>query len=122
MERAFFSFPNFIIAEYPTMQLKWYNYLSCFFAGFVLANVVPHFVQGICGNPFPTPFANPPGKGLSSPLVNVLWGLLNLVIGYWLYRGGKISNQKIVTVILFFLGIALCSITCGLNFAGKLPQ
>jgi hypothetical protein len=27
-------------------------------------------------------FAKPPGKGLSSPTINVLWGLLNLVIGY----------------------------------------
>jgi hypothetical protein len=102
--------------------MKWYNYLSSLFAGFFLANAVPHFVQGICGNFFPTPFANPPGVGLSSPTVNVLWGLLNLVAGYWLYRAGKISNRKIVTIIIFFLGIAICGIMLSFSFAHKMAQ
>ena len=104
------------------MKMKWYNYLVCFFAGLFLANFVPHFVQGICGNSFPSPFSSPPGKGLSSPLVNVLWGLLNLIVGYWLYRAGKISNQKIVTIIIFFIGIALCSILNSIGFADKMVQ
>jgi hypothetical protein len=42
---------------------------------------VPHFVQGICGNPFQSPFAKPPGKGESSPLSNALWGFANLLAG-----------------------------------------
>jgi hypothetical protein len=45
--------------------------VACFFAGAFLANFVPHFVHGISGDRFPTPFANPPGKGLSSPTLNV---------------------------------------------------
>jgi len=102
--------------------MKWYNYLACLFAGFFLANSVPHFVQGICGNFFPTPFAHPAGIGLSSPTVNVLWGLLNLIAGYWLYRAGKISNRKIVTVIIFFSGIALCSIMLSVSFTHKMVQ
>jgi len=102
--------------------MKWYNYLACLFAGFFLANAVPHFVQGICGNSFPTPFAHPAGIGLSSPTVNVLWGLLNLIIGYWLYRAGKISNRKIITVIIFFLGIAICSIMLSIGFTHKMVQ
>ncbi len=53
--------------------VNWYNYIACFFAGVFFANVVPHFVQGISGDRFPTPFAHPPGKGLSSPTVNVVW-------------------------------------------------
>ena len=32
----------------------------------------------------PQSFASPPGKGQSSPTVNVLWGTLNLVVGYLL--------------------------------------
>ena len=32
--------------------------------------------------PFQSPFATPPGEGLSSPTVNVLWGFFNLVIGH----------------------------------------
>jgi hypothetical protein len=69
--------------------MPWYFYVLEFFSGAFLANAVPHFVQGISGNPFPTPFSKPPGVGDSSPLVNVVWGFGNLVVGalllhrYW---------------------------------------
>src|SRR5579872_1439762 len=62
--------------------MPWYIYLAYFFGGAFLVNAVPHFVNGISGRAFPSPFASPPGKGLSSPTVNVLWGTLNAVIGY----------------------------------------
>ncbi len=61
--------------------LPWYVYLLQFVAGLFLANGVPHFVQGISGHWFQSPFASPPGRGESSPVVNVLWGFLNLAIG-----------------------------------------
>ncbi len=41
--------------------MNWYDYVACLFAGMFLANVVPHFVHGISGDRFPTPFANPVG-------------------------------------------------------------
>jgi hypothetical protein len=47
----------------------------------VLANAIPHTVQGICGNRFRTPFASPSGVGESSAIVNVIWGLANFAIG-----------------------------------------
>jgi hypothetical protein len=100
--------------------MKWYSYISCFFAGMFLANFVPHFIHGVSGDGFPTPFANPPGKGLSSPTVNVLWGLFNLVIGYLLYRGGKISNAKMLTVILFFAGVVTMSVMLSIAFVEKM--
>jgi hypothetical protein len=53
-----------------------------FFAGALLANGAPHFVQGACGYRFPSPFASPPGAGESSPVVNVLWGFANLAVGF----------------------------------------
>ena len=62
--------------------LPWYIYLLQFVAGLFLANGVPHFVQGISGHWFQTPFASPPGVGESSPVVNVLWGFLNLAVGF----------------------------------------
>jgi hypothetical protein len=61
--------------------MPWYFYLLEFLGGMFLANGVPHFVQGISGNPFQSPFAKPPGVGESSPLVNALWGFRNLVAG-----------------------------------------
>lgn len=99
--------------------MKWYNYLACFFAGFFLANVVPHYVHGVSGDGFPSPFANPPGKGLSSPLVNVLWALFNLVVGYYLYRAGKINSGNRIALLVFFFGIAACSIMLSLAFVAK---
>jgi hypothetical protein len=61
--------------------MPWYYYVACFFAGAFLANGVPHFVQGISGNKFQTPFASPPGVGESSAIVNVIWGWFNLLVG-----------------------------------------
>jgi hypothetical protein len=54
------------------------------------------------GHPFQSPFAKPPGEGLSSSTVNVLWGFFNLVVGYVLIcRVGNFdlhSTDHIVTL------------------------
>ncbi len=63
-------------------SLPWYIYLLQFVSGLFLANGVPHFVQGVSGHWFQTPFASPPGVGESSPVINVLWGFLNLAVGF----------------------------------------
>ena len=61
--------------------MEWYEYLAYFGAGLFLANGVPHFVNGISGRRFQTPFASPPAVGESSPLVNVVWAFVNFVCG-----------------------------------------
>jgi hypothetical protein len=66
--------------------MPWYDYLAHFIAGAFLANGVPHFVQGICGNKFQTPFASPRGVGESSAIVNVIWGWCNFIGGGVLLR------------------------------------
>jgi hypothetical protein len=99
--------------------MHWYEYVACFFAGTFFANVVPHFVHGISGDPFPTPFAKPPGKGLSSPTVNVVWALVNLVLGYVLFRAGKVANAGDVALGVFFAGIAAISLMMSVRFAEK---
>src|ERR1700724_1692596 len=99
--------------------MNWYHYIATFFAGMSFANVVPHFVHGISGDRFPTPFAHPPGKGLSSPTVNVLWALLNLLVGYLLFRAGKISSGDGWTLVIFFAGIAAISTMSSVHFAKK---
>src|SRR5271168_5157638 len=48
------------------VAMRWYHYLAYFFGGAFLANTVPHYVNGISGNAFQSPFASPPGEGLSS--------------------------------------------------------
>ena len=99
--------------------MKWYQYIACFFAGAFLANFVPHFINGVSGNAFPSPFANPPGKGLSSPTVNVLWSLFNLLLGYFLFNGGKVTNNK-WTKLIFFIGVSAMSIMLSISFADKM--
>jgi hypothetical protein len=66
--------------------MPWYDYLAHFVAGAFLANGVPHFVQGICGNKFQSPFASPRGVGESSAIVNVIWGWFNFIVGGVLLR------------------------------------
>jgi len=37
--------------------MPWYDYLAYFFAGVFLDNGIPHFINGISGKPFSSPFA-----------------------------------------------------------------
>lgn len=99
--------------------MEWYQYLAAFFAGAVLANTVPHFIHGISGDKFPTPFAKPPGKGLSSAPVNMVWSLFNLIIGYLLFRAGKVAEAQTLTIILFFAGIAAMGVILSNHFQHK---
>jgi hypothetical protein len=102
--------------------MNWYNYVACFFAGAFLANFVPHFVHGISGDRFPTPFARPPGKGLSSPTLNVAWAFINLFVGGVLYKVGHVSNETYATLVLLFLGAVAISTILSIRFAQKMHQ
>lgn len=57
------------------------DYVLIFLAGALLCNGIPHLVSGVRGDPFPSPFAKPPGVGNSRPVVNVLWGFANGLAG-----------------------------------------
>ena len=76
--------------------MYWYHYLSYFFGGAFLANTIPHLVNGVSGRAFQSPFAKPPGQGLSSSIVNVLWGFFNLIVAYVLIlRVGNFSVHNL---------------------------
>jgi hypothetical protein len=64
--------------------MEWTHELAYFGGGVFLTNAIPHFVNGVMGRPFQSPFAKPPGEGLSSSTVNVSWGFANLVVAYFL--------------------------------------
>lgn len=72
--------------------MHWYRYVTYFVAGSFFANAIPHFTYGVSGRQFPTPCTMPPGKGMSSPAANVLWGSLNLVIAFRLLRRMRVFN------------------------------
>jgi hypothetical protein len=69
---------------------SWLQGLACVAAALFLTNGIPHFVKGICGDRFPTPFSKPPGKGLSSPPLNVAWGIFNFLLGGSLAHLGQL--------------------------------
>lgn len=96
--------------------MEWYNYLVTFFAAVFLSNAVPHFVNGVSGNKFPTPFSKPPGKGLSSPLINVLWAMLNIILGYVLFRVSHMTSGNMLALVIFLVGFTAMSIVSAVNF------
>lgn len=106
--------------EVPGNPMKWYHYIATFFGAVFLTNAVPHFINGISGNAFPTPFADPPGKGLSSPLINILWALFNMLVGYLLVRYSKMTAKNKLSLFVFFIGIAVISILSSMTFMDKL--
>ncbi len=90
---------------------RWYHYIAYFFGGAFLANMIPRLVSGISGNPFQSPFASPPGEGLSSSTVNVLWGMFNLIVGYALVaRVGRFELRQTRHAVVLGLGIFLMAL------------
>lgn len=86
---------------------RWHHYLAWFFGAVFLTNVVPHFVAGVSGSPFQSPFATPPGEGLSSSSLNVVWGVINMVIAWALLRVGNLEFKRVTHFAPFLLGVAL---------------
>lgn len=97
--------------------MRWYHYVAYFFGGAFLINAIPHFVSGVTGYPFQSPFASPPGEGLSSSMVNVLWGSFNLVIAYLLiYRVGKFDIRRTRHILIAGLGGLLMAMMLAQTF------
>lgn len=91
--------------------MRWYHYVSYFFAGAFLANGIPHFTNGASGNAFQSPFASPSGVGLSSSTVNVLWGLFNFAVGYILVcRVGTFELRRTRHVLILGAGVLVMSV------------
>jgi hypothetical protein len=95
---------------------RWFHLVAYFFAGLFLMNAVPHLVNGVSGNPFQSPFATPPGEGLSSSTSNVLWAFFNLVAGYALCRVGTFSLRKTSHAALLGLGALLIGVFTARHF------
>jgi hypothetical protein len=97
--------------------MNWLHLVSYFFGGACLANTIPHLVSGLRGEPFQTPFAKPPGEGLSSSTVNVLWGFFNLVVVYLLVcRVGEFSLLDKGDVAALGFGALALSLFCARRF------
>ncbi|MDQ0473200.1 hypothetical protein [Labrys wisconsinensis] len=107
--------------------MPWLDPVAYVFGGAFLANAVPHLVTGMTGRPFQSPFAKPPGQGLSSSTVNVLWGFFNLVVGYLLVcRVGDFDLRDASDVVALGLGVLLLALVSARHFGrfngGNTPE
>jgi len=98
-------------------EMAWYCFVLEFVSGLFLANGVPHFVQGVCGHRFQSPFASPPGVGESSPLSNALWGFINFVVAFvllWFF--GPQGSAAGIGWILVGLGVLVAAVWLSIYF------
>jgi hypothetical protein len=106
--------------------MAWLHFVSYFFGGFFLCNTIPHFVSRVMGRPFQSPFATPPGQGLSCSIINVLWGFLSLAVAYLLLcRVGDLSLRSTVHAIALgaaFLVMGLFGAYVGRFHGGNSPE
>ena len=79
-----------------SMITPWYCYLLQLLAGALVTNGIPHFVQGLSGAAFQSPFATPSGVGESSPQLNVYWGFANLAGAAWCWRSSRRRRPRII--------------------------
>jgi hypothetical protein len=97
--------------------MEWHHDVAYFFGGVFLANAVPHFVSGVMGKPFQSPFAKPPGEGLSSSTVNVLWGFANSVFAYLLIaRVGNFDLHATDQIIAVGVGVLFIGVMSARQF------
>jgi hypothetical protein len=96
---------------------RWYHDIAYFFGGAFVGNAIPHLVKGVSGEAFQSPFASPPGQGLSSSIVNVLWGMFNIAVAYLLLvRVGRFDLRKFRNVGVMGLGALAISLMLARHF------
>ena len=100
--------------------------IAAVFTGMFLINCIAHVAAGLLGMPFPTPFAKPHGVGLSSPMVNLLWGMVNLVVGLALLAAHPQQIGFNAGYIALLLGALALGLSMARHFgkvrAGLLPK
>ena len=91
------------------------NLVLAFVAGMLLTNSIPHIVAGAIGEVHMTPF----GKK-STPIVNVVWGFVNLIIGIWVLQasGGTLNDIFAISnfSLSFWAGSLIIALSCAWLF------
>lgn len=80
--------------------------------GIFISNGIPHFISGILGQHFITPFSKK--KNLSRPFTNMVWGVFNFLVAYLILR--KISTFSCIWITVGFI---LMSLALSIFFAKK---
>ena len=97
------------------------NYIALFFAGGLLCNSIPHLAAGLRGEAFPSPFAKPPGKGDSSPVVNFFWGFFNFLVGVYLLSRNPVAIGFNLEFFVLIIGIIAIGAPLSIHF-GKVRR
>jgi len=87
-----------------------------FISGLFAANGVPHFIKGITGQQYQTPFGQPSGA-----FANVVWGSASFVIAWllWHYVGLHRSlNHTVRYEIAFGVGVFVMALLLA-SLAGR---
>ncbi len=96
-------------------------HFSLFFVGVLVCNSIPHLAAGLCGRPFPTPFAKPRGVGDSSPFINALWGFANFATGLYLLARHPFEFKMSPNMLIILAGALLMAVYLSHHF-GKVQS
>ena len=100
--------------------MPWYFYVVHFIAAFFTANSIPHFVNGISGRAFISPFGKPPGRGESSAVSNVAWAAVNMIVaGLLLWFWPMAMPFDALDVVVFAVGFFLAAFTLANAFSRR---
>jgi hypothetical protein len=90
-------------------------YVYSFLSAVLFVNALAHFTHGISGEPFPGPYQFVVGPGLWNNLINVLWGFVNVVLGYGHFvRTEPLSSRA--NTIAFFCGVLAMGVFLSIVF------
>jgi hypothetical protein len=87
-------------------------------AGILLVNAIPHGVAAVSGRDFPSPFAQPPGVGMSPPRLNAGWASANILGAAALLPRGPLARAE--RWALVGGGVAMSFVLA--NWFGKVMQ
>jgi hypothetical protein len=94
--------------QLPTMSAYFYS----FFSAVLFVNALAHFTHGISGESFAGPYKFLFSSGVVNHLANVIWGFVNIVLGYLLFVRSEpfsTTNKKATFFIgILAMGIFLC--------------
>jgi hypothetical protein len=94
-------------------------YIAHFIAAAILTNGIPHFISGVCGRPFRTPFVRMTGEATSPPVVNVVWGWANFLVAFVIFANigplyiGTPGDTIFVAAGMLIMGVILATIFGG---------
>jgi hypothetical protein len=98
--------------------MPWIAFIVHFFAAAIMTNGIPHFVNGVCGRPFRTPFSAGSGGAESSAELNVVWGWANFVVAFLLFANvGPLYIGTPIDTIFIAAGMLVAGLLLARIFA-----